>query len=58
MHGFLGVPILIRGEAWGNLYLAEKEGGGEFTEEDEEAVVILGSMGGDGDRQRPTVRGE
>jgi signal transduction histidine kinase len=41
MHSFLGVPIMIRGEAWGNLYLAEKEGGGEFTEEDEEAVVVL-----------------
>ena len=41
MHSFLGVPILIRGDAWGNLYLAEKEGGGEFTEEDEEAVVVL-----------------
>src|SRR5581483_3827725 len=41
MHAFLGVPILIRGEAWGNLYLTEKEGGGEFTEADEEAAVIL-----------------
>ena len=41
MKSFLGVPILIRGEAWGNLYLTEKEGGGEFTDEDEEAVVIL-----------------
>ena len=38
---FLGVPILIRGQAWGNLYLAEKQGGGEFTERDEEAAVIL-----------------
>jgi signal transduction histidine kinase len=41
MSSFLGVPILIRGEAWGNLYLTEKVGGGEFTDEDEEAVVIL-----------------
>ena len=41
MHSFLGVPILIRGEAWGNLYLTEKPGGGEFTEEDEEAVLVL-----------------
>jgi signal transduction histidine kinase len=41
MHSFLGVPIIIRGEAWGNLYLTEKEGGGEFTEEDEEAVIVL-----------------
>lgn len=41
MHSFLGVPIVVRGEGWGNLYLSEKGGGGEFTEEDEEAVVIL-----------------
>jgi len=40
MASFLGVPILIRGEPWGNLYLTEKEGG-EFTPADEEAVVIL-----------------
>ncbi len=41
MHGFLGVPIVIRGEAWGNLYLTEKQGGGEFSEDDEEAAMIL-----------------
>jgi signal transduction histidine kinase len=41
MHSFLGVPILIRGQAWGNLYLTEKQGGDEFTEADEEAAVIL-----------------
>ena len=41
MHSFLGVPILIRGQAWGNLYLTEKEGGSEFTEADEEAAVVL-----------------
>lgn len=41
MHSFLGVPILVRGVAWGNLYLAEKEGGGSFTEADEESVVML-----------------
>src|SRR4051812_28201896 len=40
MHGFLGVPILIRGEAWGNLYLTEKASG-EFDQDDEEAVVVL-----------------
>jgi len=40
MHGFLGVPIMIRGEAWGNLYLAEKAEG-EFTEADEDAAGIL-----------------
>ena len=40
MRSFLGVPILIRGQAWGNLYLTEKDGG-EFTPADEEAVVVL-----------------
>jgi signal transduction histidine kinase len=40
MRGFLGVPILIRGEAWGNLYLTEKAGG-DFDQEDEDAVVVL-----------------
>lgn len=41
MQTFLGVPILVRGEAWGNLYLTEKDGGGGFTEADEEAAVVL-----------------
>ena len=41
MRSFLGVPILIRGEAWGNLYLTEKAGGEPFALEDEEAVIVL-----------------
>jgi signal transduction histidine kinase len=41
MHSFLGVPIMIRGEAFGNLYLTEKEGGAEFDEADEESAVVL-----------------
>jgi signal transduction histidine kinase len=41
MHSFLGVPVVIRGQAWGNLYLTEKAGGGEFTKADEDAVVAL-----------------
>ena len=40
MRSFLGVPIVIRGEVWGNLYLTEKQGG-EFSGQDEEAAVIL-----------------
>jgi signal transduction histidine kinase len=40
MRGFLGVPIMIRGESWGNLYLTEKDSG-EFDERDEQAAVIL-----------------
>ena len=41
MRSFLGVPILIRGEAWGNLYLTEKAGGEPFAADDEEAVIVL-----------------
>jgi signal transduction histidine kinase len=41
MGSFLGVPILIRGQAWGNLYLTEKSGGEAFAAEDEEAVIVL-----------------
>jgi signal transduction histidine kinase len=41
MHSFLGVPVLIRGEAYGNLYLTEKEDAEEFTEEDENSIVVL-----------------
>jgi signal transduction histidine kinase len=40
MSSFLGVPIRIRGVAWGNLYLTEKDSG-EFTEADEEVAVML-----------------
>lgn len=40
MKSFLGVPIMIDGQTWGNLYLTDKTGG-EFTETDEEAVMIL-----------------
>jgi two-component system, NarL family, sensor histidine kinase DevS len=46
MHSFLGVPIIIRGRAWGNLYLTEKDGGGQFTEEDEEAAFLLAQWAG------------
>jgi signal transduction histidine kinase len=41
MQTFLGVPIMIDGEPFGNLYLTEKEGGQEFTEDDERAVMLL-----------------
>jgi len=41
MASFLGVPVVVRGEAWGNLYLTEKAGGGQFTAVDEESVGIL-----------------
>lgn len=40
MTNFLGVPIVIRGRAWGNLYLTEKAEG-EFDEADEQSALIL-----------------
>jgi signal transduction histidine kinase len=40
MTTFLGVPIVIRGEAWGNLYLTDKRGG-PFDAGDEEAATLL-----------------
>ena len=44
MQTFLGVPILLRGVAYGNLYLTEKEDGGDFTEEDEELTQLLAAQ--------------
>ncbi len=41
MRSFLGVPILIDGQPYGNLYLAEKRDADEFSDTDQEAVVLL-----------------
>jgi len=41
MTTFLGVPVRVRDQVFGNLYLTEKTSGGEFTAEDEELVVAL-----------------
>ena len=41
MKTFLGVPVLLRNFAYGNLYLTEKADGGDFTAEDEELVQLL-----------------
>ena len=46
MTSFLGAPVLIRGEAFGNLYLCDKAGGGVFSDADEELVVTLASAAG------------
>src|SRR3954468_6157439 len=46
MTTFLGVPVRSRGEVFGNLYLTEKLGGGEFTERDEDVVVALAAAAG------------
>jgi len=44
MQTFLGVPILLRSVAYGNLYLTEKEGGQDFTIEDEELTTLLAAQ--------------
>lgn len=46
MNSFLGVPITVRGEAFGNLYLTEKRGGGEFDAEDESVLSTLAVAAG------------
>ena len=46
MRSFLGVPVLVGREPYGNLYLTEKQGAAEFTAEDEEAVVLLAEFAG------------
>ena len=44
MTAFLGVPILLRGVAYGNLYLTDKAEGADFTEADQEVVGMLASQ--------------
>jgi signal transduction histidine kinase len=46
MHSFLGVPVRIRDEVYGNLYLTEKRDGGQFDEEDEAVVIALAAAAG------------
>ncbi len=46
MKSFLGAPIRIRGEVYGNLYLTEKQGGGQFDTEDEAVLVALAAAAG------------
>jgi signal transduction histidine kinase len=46
MTSFLGVPIQVRGEVFGNLYLTEKREGGEFDEDDEAIVTALATAAG------------
>ena len=41
---FLGAPIRLRGVRAGNLYLSDKEGGGEFTQDDEETLAMFASQ--------------
>ena len=46
MESFLGVPIRVRGQVFGNLYLTDKQGADEFSEEDESLAVALGVAAG------------
>jgi signal transduction histidine kinase len=46
MGSFLGVPVRIRGTVFGNLYLTEKTGGGDFTDSDEQLVIALAGAAG------------
>jgi len=41
MRSFLGVPLRVHGCAFGNLYLTEKDGGGDFTEDDQRLLEAL-----------------
>ena len=46
MNSFLGVPILVDGRPYGNLYLTEKRDGAQFSDEDEQAAVMLAEFAG------------
>nr|WP_329315372.1 GAF domain-containing protein [Streptomyces sp. NBC_01278] len=46
MHSFLGVPIRVREDVFGNLYLTEKRGGAEFDAEDEAVLSTLAIAAG------------
>jgi signal transduction histidine kinase len=46
MRSFLGVPVRTRDQIFGNLYLAEKQGAAEFSDDDEEIVVALAAAAG------------
>lgn len=46
MRSFLGVPVRVRDSVFGNLYLTEKHGGGEFTADDEVVLEALAAAAG------------
>jgi GAF domain-containing protein len=46
MHSFLGAPVRVRDEVFGNIYLTEKMGGGPFDEDDEAVLVALAAAAG------------
>jgi len=46
MHSFLGLPIRVRGQVYGNLYLTDKQGAAEFSAEDEILATALADAAG------------
>ena len=46
MRSFLGVPVMVGGRVYGNLYLTEKQGGQDFDADDERALVLLAAQAG------------
>jgi signal transduction histidine kinase len=46
MHSFLGAPVMALGKVFGNLYLTEKVGAAEFSDEDQAALVVLATQAG------------
>ncbi|HSL10259.1 MAG TPA: GAF domain-containing sensor histidine kinase [Actinomycetota bacterium] len=46
MHTFLGAPVRALGRVFGNIYLTQKQGADDFSEDDEEAVVVLAAQAG------------
>ena len=46
MHSFLGVPVKVRDSIFGNLYMCEKTGADQFTQEDEDLLVTLAAAAG------------
>ena len=56
MTSFLGAPVRVREEVFGNLYLTEKRSGAPFDEDDEALVVALAAAAGGSDRQRAPRR--
>jgi signal transduction histidine kinase len=46
MHSFLGVPIIVRGQIFGRLYMTEKDDAAEFSKDDERIALTLASQAG------------
>src|SRR5690348_6068054 len=46
MHSFLGAPVQAMGRVFGNIYLAEKRSAEEFSQEDEDTLVVLATQAG------------